>query len=274
FKDLTGDDQAYCRELRKRNRDERKNPTLPLLKVALPADLAAAIAALTPDQRLRAAQIPVVSLFKGQVKNLGSGKYEWSYDFSRPDHGADWRSDTPSVWGIGSGQLIRNKGEGRPFWFRGKLRGEFSVAWKALVKEGSRCNLVVCYGEGTNALQVASGLGLDANVWCGIGRYATNATLEALAVAGGSLSAKQSSLNFLCWQIGDLLKLQMRQLRQELVPARTEARTVRPDAVVIGFDSDEATQFEMDDVRITGVLDADWIKNEQLRVVAQQPLGK
>jgi hypothetical protein len=238
------------------------------------ANLAAAIAALTRDQRLRAAQIPVASLFKGQVKNLGPGKYEWSYDFSRPDHGADWRSDTPSVWGIGNGQLIRNKGEGRPFWFRGKLRGEFSVTWKVLVKEGNRCNLVVRYSEGTNAVQVASGLGLDDNIWCGIGRYGTNENIEALAVAGGSLSARQTSLTFLCWQIGDLLKLQMRQLRQELVPTRTEARTVRPDAVTVAFGSDDETQFELDDVRITGALDPAWIRDEQLRVVALQQMGK
>ncbi len=48
FKDLTGDDKAYCRDLKKRNKGERENPTLALLpEVALPADLAAAIAALS-----------------------------------------------------------------------------------------------------------------------------------------------------------------------------------------------------------------------------------
>ena len=47
FKDLTGDDKGYCRDLKKRNKGERENPTLTLLpEVALPADLAAAIAAL------------------------------------------------------------------------------------------------------------------------------------------------------------------------------------------------------------------------------------
>jgi hypothetical protein len=59
FKELTGDDNAYCRDLRKQNKGERDNPTLTLLpEVALPPDLAAAIAALTdaPEDTLAAVQ--------------------------------------------------------------------------------------------------------------------------------------------------------------------------------------------------------------------------
>jgi hypothetical protein len=57
FKDLTGDDKAYCKDLRKRNKGERDNPTLTLLpEVSLPRDLADAIAALTdaPEDTLEA----------------------------------------------------------------------------------------------------------------------------------------------------------------------------------------------------------------------------
>ena len=59
FKELTGDDNAYCRDLRKQNKGERDNPVLTLLpEVALPPDLAAAIAALTdaPEDTLAAVQ--------------------------------------------------------------------------------------------------------------------------------------------------------------------------------------------------------------------------
>ena len=59
FKELTGDDKAYCRDLRKQNKGERDNPVLTLLpEVALPPDLAAAIAALTdaPEDTLAAVQ--------------------------------------------------------------------------------------------------------------------------------------------------------------------------------------------------------------------------
>ena len=57
FKDLTGDDKGYCKDLRRRNKGERENPTLSLLpEVALPPDLAAAIAAVTdaPEDTLDA----------------------------------------------------------------------------------------------------------------------------------------------------------------------------------------------------------------------------
>ena len=57
FKDLTGDDKAYARDLRKQNKGERDNPVLTLLpEVALPPDLATAIAALTdaPEDTLDA----------------------------------------------------------------------------------------------------------------------------------------------------------------------------------------------------------------------------
>jgi hypothetical protein len=48
FRELTGDDKGYCRDLKKRNKGERENPTLTLLpEVSLPADLAAAMSALT-----------------------------------------------------------------------------------------------------------------------------------------------------------------------------------------------------------------------------------
>lgn len=59
FKDLTGDDKAYARDLRKRNKAERENPTFSLLpEVALPPNLAAAIAALTdaPEETLAAVE--------------------------------------------------------------------------------------------------------------------------------------------------------------------------------------------------------------------------
>jgi hypothetical protein len=57
FKELTGDDKSYARDLRKRNKGERESPALSLLpEVALPRDLAAAIAALTdaPEDTLEA----------------------------------------------------------------------------------------------------------------------------------------------------------------------------------------------------------------------------
>ena len=57
FKDLTGDDKGYARDMRKRNKTERDNPTLSLLpQVALPPDLAAAISAMTdaPEETLAA----------------------------------------------------------------------------------------------------------------------------------------------------------------------------------------------------------------------------
>jgi len=48
FKELTGDDKVYCRDLRRQNKGERENPVLSLLpEVALPLDLASAMAALT-----------------------------------------------------------------------------------------------------------------------------------------------------------------------------------------------------------------------------------
>ena len=59
FKDLTGDDKGYCRDLKKRNKGERDNPTLSLVpEAAFPSDLAAAIAALTdaPEDTLAAVQ--------------------------------------------------------------------------------------------------------------------------------------------------------------------------------------------------------------------------
>lgn len=59
FKELTGDDKTYCKDLRKRNRAERENPTLSLLpEVALPTELASAIAALTdaPEDTVEAVQ--------------------------------------------------------------------------------------------------------------------------------------------------------------------------------------------------------------------------
>ena len=55
FKDLTGDDKAYARDLRKRNKVERENPTLPLLPDMGLRGLAAATAALTdaPDETVQ-----------------------------------------------------------------------------------------------------------------------------------------------------------------------------------------------------------------------------
>ena len=57
FKDLTGDDKGYCRDLKKRNKGERENPSLSLVpEAAFPSDLAVAIAALTdaPEDTLAA----------------------------------------------------------------------------------------------------------------------------------------------------------------------------------------------------------------------------
>jgi hypothetical protein len=57
FKELTGDDPSYARDLRKRKKGERENPTLTLLpEAALPRDLATAVAALTeaPEDTLEA----------------------------------------------------------------------------------------------------------------------------------------------------------------------------------------------------------------------------
>jgi len=57
FKELTGDDKGYVRDMRNRNKAERDNPILSLLpQVALPPDLAAAIAAMTdaPEDTLEA----------------------------------------------------------------------------------------------------------------------------------------------------------------------------------------------------------------------------
>ena len=56
FKELTGDDKNYARDLRKRNKGERENPSLMMPRCLLPSDLAAAIAALTnaPEDTLDA----------------------------------------------------------------------------------------------------------------------------------------------------------------------------------------------------------------------------
>jgi hypothetical protein len=57
FKELTGDERGYCRDLKKRNKAERENPNLSLLpEVALPRDLANALSALTeaPEDTLEA----------------------------------------------------------------------------------------------------------------------------------------------------------------------------------------------------------------------------
>ena len=57
FKELTGDDKPYARDLRKRNKSERESPNLSLLpEVALPPDLAAGLAALAeaPEDTLEA----------------------------------------------------------------------------------------------------------------------------------------------------------------------------------------------------------------------------
>ncbi len=59
FKDLTGDDKSYCKDLRRRNKAERDNPTLSLVpEAAFPRDLAIAITALTdaPEDSLAAVQ--------------------------------------------------------------------------------------------------------------------------------------------------------------------------------------------------------------------------
>ena len=55
FKELTGDDRGYCKDLRKRNKGERENPNLSLIpEAAFSRDLATAIVALTdaPEETL------------------------------------------------------------------------------------------------------------------------------------------------------------------------------------------------------------------------------
>jgi hypothetical protein len=50
FKDLTGDDAAYCRDLKRRNAGERKNPVMGLFpSIRIPETLADAVSALTED---------------------------------------------------------------------------------------------------------------------------------------------------------------------------------------------------------------------------------
>jgi hypothetical protein len=76
FKDLTGDDKRYARDMRNRNKSERDNPKFSLLpQVALPPDLAAAIAAMTdsPEDTLEA-----VSEKRRALAEIQSGRA--SYD--------------------------------------------------------------------------------------------------------------------------------------------------------------------------------------------------
>ena len=50
FKDLTGDDSAYCRDLKRRNAGERKNPVMGLFpSIRIPETLADAVSALTEE---------------------------------------------------------------------------------------------------------------------------------------------------------------------------------------------------------------------------------
>lgn len=111
FKDRTGDDKAYCRDLRKRNKAERENPTLALLpEAAFPSDLAAAIAALTdaPEDTLeevRDKQRALREATEGRAAHdLRVGCDLWCAAFftpkaSRPEmRGRDMVPTTDTVW--------------------------------------------------------------------------------------------------------------------------------------------------------------------------------
>lgn len=111
FKELTGDNKTYARDLRKRNKAERENPTFTLLpEVTLPPDLAAAMAALTdaPEDDLGAVRTKVRAL-----ESLRSGRaaYDlrvacdlWCAAFfspraARPElRGRDMVPTTDTVW--------------------------------------------------------------------------------------------------------------------------------------------------------------------------------
>jgi hypothetical protein len=111
FKELTGSDKAYVRDLSRRNKGERENPTLSLVtEAAFPSDLGAAIAALTdaPEDTLAAVQEKRRVLLEvtdaRAVHDLRMACDFWCAAFfapktERPDmRGRDIASTTDTVW--------------------------------------------------------------------------------------------------------------------------------------------------------------------------------
>ena len=240
---------------------------------------APSFASLAPPQQLKASQRPITSLFKGEVKELGGDKIEWTYDFSKPEHMADWETGTPASWVVTNGQLSRRLGPAKPLWFRARLRGNFTVSWRVQTTGAVACHLALRYGSGEDAPWLAAGLGLfsagtsDGSVAAGFGigkRSASSRVLLELNRHPVALGSGRATLAFFCSQTGDLLRSQMHRRDLDQAPVRVETRLTHSDApVTLGFDGDTNSQFELSDIRITGAPDPEWIRAEQARVLLQ-----
>jgi hypothetical protein len=240
---------------------------------------APSFAALAPQQQLKASQIPIVSLFKGEVKELGGDKIEWSYDFSKPEQMADWETGTPASWVAANAQLSRRLGPAKPLWFRARLRGNFTVSWRVQITGTAACHLALRYGSGEDAPWLAAGLGLfsagtsDGSAAAGFGigkRSASSRVLLELNRHPVALGSNRATLVFSCSQTGDLLRSQMHRRDLDQAPVHVETHLTHSDApVTLGFDGDTSSQFELSDVRITGAPDPEWVRGEQARVLLQ-----
>ena len=236
-------------------------------------------ASLVPQQQLKASQIPIISLFKGEVKELGGDKIEWTYDFSKPEHMADWETGSPAAWVADNTQLSRRPGVAKPLWFRARLRGNFTVSWRAQTTGAGACHLALRYGSGEDASWIAVGIGLfsagtsdgSAAAGFGIGKRSTSSrVLLELNRHPVALGSGRATLAFFCSQTGDLLRSQLRRRDVDQAPVHVETRLAHSDApVTLGFDGDSSSQFELSDIHITGSPDPEWIRAEQARVLLQ-----
>ena len=240
---------------------------------------APSFASLTQQQQLKASQIPVVALFKGEVKELGGDKYEWTYDLSKPEHRADWETDTPAAWVAGNAQMSRQPGAAKPLWFRARLRGNFTVSWRAQTTGGGACQLALRYVIGDEASWTAVGLGTfsagtsDGSAVAGFGigkRSASSRVLLELTRHPYSPGSGRATLAFYCSQTGDLLRAQVHRRDVDQSPVRAETRLSHSDTpVTLGFDGDSSSQFDLSDIHITGAPDPEWVRVEQARVLLQ-----
>ena len=249
----------------------------PTVAMAVETNLASAVT-LTPQQQLKALQIPVVSLFKGAVKELGGDKFAWNYDLSKPEQLADWESATPAAWACDNARFARQPGTAKPLWFRARLRGDFSIAWHAHMTGAESCHLVLRSGGG-DAPQTVAGVGVfytgtsDGATARGLGigkRTPPARVVYEINRRAVVLGADRSTLAFFFARAGDLLRLQLHHRGSEQTPVRSEARVSHSDAAVtLGFDGDSKSPYELDDIRITGVPDPEWVRAERTRVLLQ-----
>ncbi|MFZ2639389.1 MAG: serine/threonine-protein kinase [Verrucomicrobiia bacterium] len=240
---------------------------------------AASAVALTPQQQLKASQMLVASLFKGTVRELGGNRLEWTYDFAKPEQLADWESATPTAWAYDGAQLARKPGATQPLWFRARLRGDFTVSWEAHATSVETCHLVMRYGNSDDTPSLVAGIGVfdtgssDGATARGLGigrRTPPSRIVRELSRHAVTLGSDRSTLEFSCSYIGELLKLQLRHRSSDQASVRVESHVFHADAdVMLGFDSDRRSQIELDNIRITGIPDPEWVRAEQTRVVLQ-----